>query len=153
MKKVFLMLILFCILAVPTSAQQGNKDERFNFYGISFGMKREEVKAVRGTNIDATEVLKPGHGMMFLTLTYDHEDRLMVIRASYQRPDDAYAQAGLREALREKFLKPVSTGFRNISADIDEYSNMAAFMIVLTDLGLRQGMIDHYREEALKKME
>ncbi len=137
------------MLASPGAASA----EEFSFYGLVFGMTRDEVRAQLHTNDRATEAAKPGHGMMFLSFGYDHRDRLMEIRASYQRPDNPLAFEGLRAALREKFILPISSRFRNISVNADDYSNAAATAIVFQNMDMRQAMIDYFKAEALKTLQ
>ncbi len=137
------------MLASPGAASA----EEFSFYGLAFGMTRDEVRAQVRANDAATEAVRPGHGMMFLSLRYDHRDRLMEIRASYQRPDDPLAFEGLRAALRERLILPVSARFRNISVNADDYSNAAATILVFQNMDMRQGMIDHFKAEALKMLQ
>lgn len=153
MKRILVLMV--CLLAVSTLSygQQENSAAGFDFYGIRFGMSREEVKAVMKTDEKATEALNPGHGMMFLTFDYDHMDRLWEMRASYQRPVDQHPLLGLREALKEKFVRPVAARHRDVSVNFDEYSNAASITLIFTSLDRRQTMIDHFKEEALKSME
>ncbi len=146
-------LMCFGVVLLMLAATGTAQAEEFSFYGLAFGMTRDEVRAQQHTNDRATEAAKPGHGMMFLSFGYDHRDRLMEIRASYQRPDDPLAFEGLRAALREKFIQPVSARFRNISVNADEYSNAAATVVVFQNMDMRQGTIDHFKAEALKTLQ
>jgi hypothetical protein len=136
------------ILAAPAAGA-----DEFAFYGLVFGMTRDEVRAQVRTNDAVTEAARPGHGMMYLSFAYDHRDRLMEIRASYQRPDNPLAYEGLRAALREKLIQPVTTKFRNIAVTTDDYTNAAATTIVYQNVDMRQEMIDHFKAEALKSLQ
>ncbi len=139
--------------AAPETKPPATKPEEFSFYGLRFGLSRAEASTLFKTNEGGTEALKPGHGMMFLSLAYDHRDRLMEIKASYQRPDNPYALEGLRQALQAKFVQPVTARFRNVAVNSDEYGNAAALTLVFQSLDLRQETIDYHRDEMLKKLE
>ena len=146
--------LLVC-LAAPAAAQSARPAaaDEFSFYGLRFGMVREEVKAQRRTNPEGTEVIDPGHGMTSLQLTYDYVGRLTEIRASYERPADKLHELALRQALRERFLQPIGQRWRDVSGDIDEYFNRAALTLVFIATDLRQEALDHFKDQYLKAME
>lgn len=149
------LLLALTLPAARAEAQAGKPaaDDRFSFYGLRFGTVREEVKRLRRTNPEGTEVLDPGHGMVSLHLTYDYLGRLGEIRASYERPADKLHELALRQALRERFLQQIGTRWRDVSGDIDEYFNRAALTLVFVATDLRQEALDHFKEQYLKAME
>ncbi len=155
MKKTIVFAILLALAAAPLQAAEARKQEgdRFSFYGIEFGMSREEIRAMMTTNAEATEAIKPGHGMEYLTFAYDDRDRLLEIRASYLRPGKPLEEEGLKRALREKFLQSVGARYRNVGVNFDEYGNRAAFTVVFTSLDLREENIEAYKNEVLKRLE
>lgn len=140
----------------PASAQgQGaaEKEPEFTFYGLRFGMSPDEVRAVMPTDPTGTDVLKPGHGMMYLGLTYDWRNRLSEIRASYERPGERLRETAMRQVLREKFIGPIGTRWKSVTVDIDENFNRAAFTLVLVSTTMRQEAVDHFKEEYRKALE
>ena len=144
------------VLAAPApevraQAVRSAAKNEFEFYGLRFGMVREEVKTLRRTNPEGTEVLDPGHGMISLQLTYDYVGRLTEIRASYERPAEKLHELALRQALRERFLQ--SQRLSDVSADVDEYFNRAALTLVFVATDLRQEALDHFKSQYLKAME
>ena len=149
---------LLLALALPAAQAQAQatrpaSDERFSFYGLRFGMTRDEIKQVRRTNPEVTEVLDPGHGMISLYLTYDFVGRLSEIRATYERPGDKMREQALRQALRERFLQSLGSRWKDVSGDIDEYFNRAALTLVLIATDLRQEALDHFKNQYLKELE
>ena len=138
---------------VQAQAARPGAADAFSFYGLRFGMVREEIKTLRRTNPEVTEVIDPGHGMISLQLTYDYVGRLTEIRASYERPADKLREQALRQALREKFLQPISQRWRDVSGDVDEYFNRAALTLVFIATDLRQEALDHFKDQYLKAMD
>lgn len=152
-----LALALAGAAAGPAAAQEGRKapaaPEPFSFYGLRFGMSAEEVRSIVATNEQGTEVVKPGHGMMLLTLAYDFKGRLAEIRAAYQRPETPLRDEALLRAINDRFVQPVSAKYREISVSIDQYSNRAAATLVFLALDQRQEALEHYRAEYLKLLD
>jgi hypothetical protein len=149
---------LLLALALPAARAQAQAarpavDDRFSFYGLRFGTVREEIKTLKRTNPEVTEVIDPGHGMVSLHLSYDYVGRLSEIRASYERPVDKMREQALRQALRERFLQPIGLHWKDVSGDLDEYYNRAALTLVLISIDLRQQELDHYKDQYLKEME
>jgi hypothetical protein len=91
--------------------------------------------------------------MMFLNLAYDYQGRLMEIKAAYPRTDDPLADEGLRRALRERFVQPIGTAYRNLSVQLDEFSNRSAIVLVILSTDVKEEVINHFKEEALKKLD
>jgi hypothetical protein len=149
------LLVALLLPAAPghTQVSRPAADEKFSFYGLRFGMGREEIKKLRRTSPDGAEIIDPGHGMISLYLAYDYLDRLAEIRASYERPSERLREQALRQALRERFLQQLGSRWRDVSGDIDEYFNRAALTLVLVATDLRQAEIDHYRDQYLKGLE
>jgi len=134
-------------------AVRADAGEEFSFYGLRFGMDVQEVRRVFPTNADGTEALEVKHGMRFLQFVYDYRNRLGEIRASYERPGDGLREAALRLALRERFIQPISSRWRNVTTSLDENSNRAAIILVLVSQTMRQEAIEHFRDEYLSKMD
>jgi hypothetical protein len=152
------VLLAALLLAAPARAQAPQRagapeGEAFSFYGLRFGMTAEQVQELFPANAAATEILRPGHGMVSLVLTYDYLGRLSEIRAGWERPADRLQETALRAALREKFLQPIGARWRTVSADVDEMWNRAALTLVMVSGDLRQEAIDHFKEGYLKSME
>jgi hypothetical protein len=149
-KSTFSVLIIpITLLLVPGPA---TGQETFSFYGLTFGMTRAEVEKVfpLHTNNMAKE---PGHGMTALELSFDRQDILMTISASFSRPGSKLESTGLQRALREKFAAPVRENHPDISLTIDEYANRAAVVITFQSNGIREQNIEYYKGEFLKIME
>jgi hypothetical protein len=147
--------LLFCSPAAaldPKPGEGGDKLQDFSFYGLHFRMTRDQVARIFMTNEQSTEVNKPGHGMMFLTLGYDDKDRLMEIRAAYAQAGDPLVDEGRRRAIREKFVQPLGR-YKNLSVTLDEYGNRAAFTLVIVSQDLREEAISRHKEELLKLLE
>jgi len=140
----------FVLALVFPSASLG--EEKFQFYGVEFGMTPEEVK-VQFPDLDKNVVRDPGHGMTTLELYFDYEDLLMEIRASYPNPEGRIASLGLQRALSEKFRGPVQEKFPGISVSIDQYGNRAAYTIIFLSTGIREKNIEFYKNEFLKSMQ
>lgn len=136
----------------PAPAPAQRPDE-FSFYGLRFGMTADEARKVLPLNPDGTEALEPKHGMRHLQLAYDYRGRLSEIRAAWERPADGLREAGLRLALRERFVQAIPARWRSISANLDEGANRAAITLVLVAQPLRQQEMEHYRDEYLRTME
>ena len=150
-----LLVLTLPAFAGPALAQAARPaaEEKFSFYGLRFGTVREEVKTLRRTNPEVTEVIDPGHGMISLHLTYDYVGRLSEIRASYERPAEKMREIALRQALRERFLQPLGQRWHDISGEMDEYYNRAALTLVLIATDLRQAELDHFKDKYLKDLE
>ena len=149
-----IFLLLALALAAPAAAQAPPAGaDVFSFYGLRFGMTKDEVRAVVKTNAEATEVTQVGHGMVFLNLAYDFRGRLNEIRASYERPAGRLQETGLRQALRERFLQPIPQRWRTVIVDLDEQGNRAALTLVLVSGDLRQEEIEHYKKGYLDAMD
>ncbi|MBI4914271.1 MAG: hypothetical protein HY825_00345 [Acidobacteria bacterium] len=127
--------------------------EEFVFYGLRFGMSPEEVRKVYTLNAAGTEAVEPGHGMRSLQLTFDYRNRLSEIRAAYERPAEGLREAGLRQALKERFIQPIPARWRTVTASLDESFNRAAITLVLVSQQMRQETIEHFRDEYLRGME
>lgn len=150
-----LLALVFCA-AAPAASQgsaPGDPKEKFSFYGLRFGMTADEVRQVMPTNKDGTDVVRPGHGMTQLSLTYDIRGRLFEIRAAYERQDDPLRDEALQRALRERFVQPVPARWREVSVNTDQYTNRAATTLVFTALDLREEVITSMKEEFLRAME
>jgi hypothetical protein len=149
-----ILLLTTTAWAVDPKGGEADKAQDFSFQGLHFRMTREQVRALYPTaNPEATEIRTPGHGMMFLNLGYDHRDRLMEIRASYQRPDTPLADEGLRRALRDRWVAPVTAKYRNVAVSVDEYGNRAAMTVVFLSQDVREESINFFRDEMLKKLD
>lgn len=146
-----------CLLlgGVPDTRAQSPRaeTEEFIFYGLRFGMSPEEVSKVVPTNGAGTEAIEPKHGMRYLQFTFDYRNRLSEIRASWERPADGLRETALRLALKERFVQPITTRWRTISANLDEGFNRAAITLVLLSQGMRQEAIEHFRDEYLRTMD
>lgn len=143
-------------LAAPARAEaphEGAKEPAFAFFGLRFGMSPDEVKAVFPTGPAGTEAVEPRHGMMALSFTYDHLNRLAEIRASYERPADRLRETALRQVLREKYILPIGSRWRTLTVDLDEGFNRAALTLVIISAEMRQETIDHYKQEYKKALE
>jgi hypothetical protein len=141
------------VLAGPRPA--GGEAE-FDFHGLRFGMSSQEASFaapfVEGQDGQAN-VLKPGHGMTGLTLVFDRENLLMEIHASYPRPEAALQLEGVRRALRERFLSPVQTAFKDVTVSMDEYANRAALTLVFVSRSRREKSVEYFKAEFLKKIQ
>jgi len=157
MRRCGVLVVLVLLFAVSAAAQEAKKGEAgretFSFYGLRFGMTVEEVRAVVQTGERGTEVLKPGHGMMYQLMAYDYRGRLAEIRAWWERPAEPQREEGLRRALTEKFVQPAAARSREVSASIDEFSNRAVLTLVLVALDLREEGLNHFKGEFLKQLE
>jgi len=161
MKSTITAWVLVAVLAAPVfvaptaaqAPQESAKEADFSFFGLRFGMSPEEVKAVFPTNPAGTDALEPRHGMMFLSFAYDYRGRLSEIRASYERPADRLRETALRQALREKFILPIGSRWRGLTADLDENFNRAALTLVVVSAEMRQEAIDHFKAEYKKALE
>jgi len=132
--------------AIPARAA----DEAFSFYGLQFGMTRDEVD--RRFGLDGSAVRKPGHGMSGLEVAFDREDLLMEIRASWPRPEDPLAYQGLLRALRERFVATVGAKFPTVAVTIDEYSNRAAVQLDFLATDIREKNIDYHKARFLETL-
>jgi len=138
-----------CCLVAGIVIFSGNRclsQEPFDFYGLRFGMTKEEVNRIMPVLGDGT-VREPGNGMSSLNLRFDREGRLLEIRAQYPRPEDPLRLEGLRRAVKEAFVLPLRSGQPDINATMDEYGNRAALTLVLMSKGIREQNIEHYKEE------
>lgn len=141
------------VLAFPRPA---GGEEEFVFHGLRFGMSSQEVAFtapfVEGRDGQAI-VQKPGHGMTGLTLVFDRESLLMEIHASYPRPEGTLELEGVRRALRERFLLPVQTAFRDVTVSMDEYANRAALTLVFVSRSRRERSVEYFKTEFLKRIQ
>ena len=151
MRKTLTTLLLVVALgAAPGTI--GAQQPPFSFYGLQFGMTRDEV-AQKVKGLDGNSVRDPGHGIGALELQFDREDLLMEIRAAYLRPSDPLELIGVQRALRERFVAPIATAHPDISVTLDEYSNRAALTVVLLSTGLREKNIEFHKREFLKQLQ
>jgi hypothetical protein len=143
------LIVTLCLFLTPGLAAG---QEAFSFYGLTFGMTRAEAEMVfpLHTNNMAKE---PEHGMASLELSFDRENLLMAISASYSRPEVRLESTGLKRALREKFAAPVRGNHPEISVTIDEHANRAAIVITFQSNGIKEQNIEYYKGEFLKMME
>jgi hypothetical protein len=139
-------LLALCLVVAPSPAL--SVDEPFSFYGLQFGMTKQEVG--RRFPVDGNLVKNPGHGMSDLEVYFDREDLLMEIRASYPKPEEPFESAGLQRALRERFVGPVSAKYPAIAVTIDEFSNRAAVKVVFLATNLREKSIEFHKNRFLK---
>ena len=150
-------MVAACLLlgnanSARAQAPRAESDE-YSFYGLRFGMSLEEVRKLVPTNGAGTEAIEVKHGMRYLQFTFDYRNRLSEIRASWERPADALREAALRLALKERFVQPISTQGRGVSANLDEGFNRAAITLVMISQTMRQEAIEHFRDEYLRAME
>lgn len=134
------------------AAARGSAQEVFSFYGLRFGMTRGEVQELF-PGPKGVPLQDPGHGMSSLEFFYDREDLLMEIRAGYLRPEGNLENIGLKRALRERFVVPVTEVHPDIDVTIDEFTNRAAYTVVFQSIGIRDKNIEHYKQEFLRAME
>ena len=91
---------LFAQAPAPTPAAAPPKPA-FSFYGLRFGMTKDEV-TLAFRSFDGRRVVSPGHGMESLEIAFDREETVMEFRAVYLKPGDPLELIGLQRALREK---------------------------------------------------
>ena len=140
------------LLILAQSAGPPRAQEAFTFYGLRFGMTAEAVKDLFPA-LEGGTVRKPGWGMSSLEVIFDREGLLMEIRAGSISPGERFQVTGLQRALREKFMVPVQEGFPGIDVTLDEFSNRAAFTLVMQSNGIREKNIEYYKSGYLKAME
>lgn len=141
-----LALLALCQAVAPTTASA--VDEPFTFYGLQFGMTKAEVN--RRFPFEANLIKNFGHGMTDLEVYFDREDLLMEIRATYPKPEEAFENAGLLRALRERFVGPVSAKYPAVAVTIDEHSNRAGVKVVFLATNLREKSIEYHKNRYLK---
>ena len=144
-----ILIIPLCLLLIPGPAAG---QEAFSFYGLTFGMTRAEAEKVFPLHSN-NMAKEPGHGMTSLELSFDREDLLMAIRASFSKPEVKLESMGLKRALREKFSAPVRENHPGIAVTIDEHANRAAMVVTFQSSGIRERNIEHYKGEFLKMLE
>lgn len=144
------LLISFVMSAICTQGV-AVAEEQFSFFGLQFGMTRAVV--AKRVQLQGNLVRNPGHGMTDLELTFDLEDQLMEIRASWPRPEEPLQLQGLQRALRELFLSPVTAKFPTVAATLDEYGNRAAVRLVLLSTSLREKNIEFHKSIYLKTLQ
>jgi hypothetical protein len=128
------------------------QEEPFSFYGLKFGMTRDQTREVfPGQTGDI--IKDPGKGMTSLVLLFDGNDRLYEMRARYARPDDPFMAEGLKRALSQKFIGPVRDIYPALDISIDEYSDRASLTIVILSRAIRELNIEFHKGEFLKAME
>lgn len=151
MRKLAFSILLASLLVI--TAGTGMAQEVFDFYGLRFGMTREEVAVFFPFDAEEGLVGEAGHGISSLMVLFDRNGRLIEIRASYPRPDEELEMEGVRRALREKFLLPVKTSHPQVFVNLDEYSNRAELTLVFISKTIKETNIEYYKKQFLEKLE
>lgn len=151
-----LAVLLVLCLGVLGGPRPVGCEEEFAFYGLRFGMPRAEIQKLMPlveAQKGVASVTRPGHGMVALSLVFDREDLLMEIHASYPRPEEPLELEGVRRALRERFVTPITAAARDVTVSLDEYGNKAALTLGFVSRGRRERSIEYFKAEFLKSLQ
>lgn len=117
----------------PVEAGRVEGDGEFRFYGIAFGMTKDEIQSAvsrispskirrsRGGEWGDFQVLNLSGKMLGLYFKFDDKGRLYWMKAEYPYSrTDPSKTAGLLRSLKEQYQAPVARDYKDVELSLDE---------------------------------
>jgi|LGOV01.1.fsa_nt_gb hypothetical protein len=144
------IVVLFVFVFFPLSAQA----EGYSFYGLKFGMTAGEVgqifpfevKKTFGTGTVSYIAKNPGHGMKFMYLHFDQNDRLYQLSGAFPYDNTEIQRKAAMLAIKEKFEATVKERFKDIDVQVEGVWSHTRIRVTLKSKSLEKEYVEHLKE-------